>query len=106
VRAGHRAVVPVLPVVDTIKRVDPQGIVTATVDRTALRAVQTPQGFRRETLAAAHAAATDEHTDDAGLAERLGVPVATVPGDPAAMKITQPLDLLIAELILDREKPA
>jgi len=105
VQAGHRAVVPVLPVVDTVKRVDPQGIVTGTVDRTALRAVQTPQGFRRETLAAAHAAAVDEHTDDAGLAERLGVQVATVPGDPAAMKITQPLDLRIAELILDRETP-
>jgi 2-C-methyl-D-erythritol 4-phosphate cytidylyltransferase len=100
VRAGSPAVVPVLPVVDTIKQVDDAGRVLGTVDRAALRAVQTPQGFRRDVLVAAHAAAVDEHTDDAGLAEKLGVTVHTVPGDEAALKITRPADLALAELLL------
>src|SRR6266545_14718 len=82
--------------------VDAAGLVTGTVPREELRAVQTPQGFRREVLAKAHAAAgsADPATDDAGLVERLGIPVATVPGSGDAMKITTPLDLLIAEAIL------
>jgi 2-C-methyl-D-erythritol 4-phosphate cytidylyltransferase len=100
VRAGHPAVIPVLAVVDTIKRVDDAGQVLGTVDRAVLRAVQTPQGFRREVLTAAHAAAVDEHTDDAGLAEGLGVPVHTVPGDEAALKITRPFDLRVAAALL------
>jgi len=100
VRGGHDAVVPVLPVVDTVKEVDAAGRVVGTVDRAALRSVQTPQGFRREVLAAAHATAVDEHTDDAGLAEKLGATVWTVPGDEAALKITRPLDLRIAGLLL------
>jgi len=104
VRAGARAVIPVLPVVDTIKEVDPDGVVIGTVDRSVLRAVQTPQGFRRSTLVAAHAASTDPTgaTDDAGLVEKIGVPVATVPGDEAALKITRPFDLAVAELLLRR----
>jgi 2-C-methyl-D-erythritol 4-phosphate cytidylyltransferase len=101
VRDGHDAVVPVLPVVDTIKQVDPDGRVAGTVDRSVLRAVQTPQGFRREVLIAAHAAAIDEHTDDAGMAEKLGVAVYTVPGDERALKVTRPFDLEIAKLLLD-----
>jgi 2-C-methyl-D-erythritol 4-phosphate cytidylyltransferase len=100
VRAGHDAVIPVLPVVDTIKQVDERGLVIGTVDRAALRCVQTPQGFRRDVLVAAHAAAVDELTDDAGLAEKIGVPVWTVPGDEAALKITRPADLRLAELLL------
>lgn len=100
VRGGLPAVIPVLPVVDTIKQVDDAGRVVGTVDRAVLRAVQTPQGFRRDVLTAAHAAAVDEHTDDAGLAEKLGVPVHTVPGDEAALKITRPLDLTIAAALL------
>lgn len=102
VRAGHPAVIPVLPVVDTIKHVDSSGEVAGTVDRAALRAVQTPQGFRRDVLAAAHEAAVDDLTDDAGLAEKIGVPVTTVPGDEAALKITRPLDWAIAELLIRR----
>jgi 2-C-methyl-D-erythritol 4-phosphate cytidylyltransferase len=100
VRAGSPAVIPVLPVIDTIKQVDAAGRVLGTVDRAVLRAVQTPQGFRRDVLVAAHAAAVDEHTDDAGLAEKIGVPVQTVPGDEAALKITRPADLRLAELYL------
>jgi len=100
VRGGHGAVVPVLPVVDTIKQVDAAGAVLGTVDRSGLRAVQTPQGFRREVLVAAHAAAVDEHTDDAGMAEKLGIEVHTVAGDELALKITRPLDLALAELLI------
>ena len=105
VRAGHDAVIPVLPVVDTVKRVDPAGRVLATVDRGSLRSVQTPQGFRREVLVAAHAAADPaaERTDDAALAEDLGVPVWTVPGDVTAFKITAPFDLRVALALLSGE---
>jgi 2-C-methyl-D-erythritol 4-phosphate cytidylyltransferase len=106
VRDGHPVVIPVVPVVDTIKRVDQGGVVVDTIDRSALRAVQTPQGFRRDILAAAHARAVDELTDDAGLAEALGVPVLTVPGDEAAMKITRPIDLDVAGLVLRRQSAA
>ena len=102
VRAGHGAVIPVLAVVDTVKQVDAGGVVLGTVDRSVLRVVQTPQGFRREVLVAAHAAAVDDLTDDAGLAEKLGVPVQTVQGDETALKITRPLDLALAELLLAR----
>ncbi|GAA1822401.1 2-C-methyl-D-erythritol 4-phosphate cytidylyltransferase [Luedemannella flava] len=100
VRDGHDAVVPVLPVVDTIRTVDASEVALGTVDRSTLRAVQTPQGFRREVLAAAHEAAGEALTDDAGLAEALGVRVQCVPGDEAALKITRPFDLAIAELLL------
>ncbi len=100
VRDGHDAVIPGLPVVDTIKQVAPDDQVVATVDRSQLRAVQTPQGFRRSLLIKAHRAATDAHTDDAGLVERMGVPVHTVPGHPHALKITTPWDLVVAEAIL------
>lgn len=101
VRAGHDAVVPVLPVSDTIVTVAETGEVGAGLDRSALRAVQTPQGFRRAVLAAAHAAAGDVRaTDDAGLVARLGVSVRTVPGTPLAMKITTPYDLTVAEALL------
>ncbi|WP_213453885.1 2-C-methyl-D-erythritol 4-phosphate cytidylyltransferase [Rhizomonospora bruguierae] len=105
VRAGHDAVIPVLPVVDTIKEVDARERVVGTVDRSGLRAVQTPQGFRRSLLAAAHGAAVDALTDDAGLVEELGVPVACVPGSEWALKITRPVDLAFAEALL-RMQPA
>jgi len=100
VRGGHPAVIPVLPVVDTVKEVLPDGVVLGTVDRTRLRAVQTPQGFRRAVLAAAHAAAADPLTDDAGLVEKQGVPVTCVPGSDYAFKITRPFDLALAEHLL------
>ncbi len=100
VRRGHDAVIPVLPVVDTIKEVDPGERVLGTVDRSALRAVQTPQGFRRSVLAAAHESAGDPLTDDAGLVEKQGVPVVCVPGSEFALKITRPFDLALAEHLL------
>ena len=101
VRGGHGAVIPVVPVVDTIKQVDADGVVVGTVDRSVLRAVQTPQGFRRDVLVKAHESALDDHTDDAGMAEKIGIPVHTIPGTESALKITRPLDLAIAELLLD-----
>lgn len=91
---GAEAVVPVLPVVDTIKSVDAEGWVTGTPDRSLLRIVQTPQGFTRDVLSRAYATGSDA-TDDAGLAERIGVRVQTVPGDPAAAKVTVAADLAV-----------
>jgi 2-C-methyl-D-erythritol 4-phosphate cytidylyltransferase len=103
VRQGREAVVPVLPVVDTVKEVSAGEIVVGTVDRSRLRVVQTPQGFRRRVLTEAHAAAAGEVTDDAGLVEKLGVAVHCVPGCELAMKITRPFDLVVAEHLLVAE---
>ncbi|WP_406073263.1 2-C-methyl-D-erythritol 4-phosphate cytidylyltransferase [Micromonospora sp. NBC_01638] len=100
VRAGCDAVIPVLPVVDTIKEVGAGEVVLGTVDRSALRAVQTPQGFRRAVLSAAHTAASDSLTDDAGLVEKQGITVSCVPGSEYALKITRPFDLALAEHLL------
>ncbi|MFW0785930.1 2-C-methyl-D-erythritol 4-phosphate cytidylyltransferase [Gordonia sp. CPCC 206044] len=103
IRGGHPAVVPGLPVADTLKEVLPNPgpeIVVRTVDREPLRAIQTPQGFTRDTLLRAHADASGLATDDAGLAERCGIPVHVVTGDPLAMKITTPWDLRIARSIV------
>jgi 2-C-methyl-D-erythritol 4-phosphate cytidylyltransferase len=96
VRAGADGVVPGVAVVDTVKSVDPDGFVTGTPDRAALRAVQTPQGFRRAVLDAAHASGLDA-TDDAALVERAGQRVLVVEGDALAFKVTTPDDLARAE---------
>lgn len=105
VRDGKDAVIPVLPVVDTIKNVDLDGAVQATVDRDTLRIVQTPQGFRRELLQRAHAASDGAGiTDDAGLVEALGYTVTTVPGHDEALKVTRPFDIYVAEAILARRR--
>ncbi len=95
VEAGRGAVVPGVPVVDTVKGVR-AGVVHTTHDRDGLLAVQTPQGFRRELLDRAHARATVAVTDDAALVEALGVPVHVLAGDPDAFKVTRPIDLLLA----------
>ena len=106
VQAGADAVVPGLPVTDTVKRVGVDGVVVQTLDRAALRAVQTPQGFARRVLAQAHAegAGVDTATDDAELVERLGWPVRVVTGSEEAFKVTRPLDLVLAEAILERRR--
>jgi 2-C-methyl-D-erythritol 4-phosphate cytidylyltransferase len=101
ISGGLDAVVPVLPVPDTVKEVRGE-VVVATLDRSALRAVQTPQGFRRDVLVRAHAAVDGDVTDDAGLVERLGGAVHVVPGHEHAFKVTRPLDLLLAEAVLAR----
>ena len=100
VRAGRPAVIPVLPVVDTVKEVDLMGAVVGTPDRASLRAVQTPQGFDADVLRRAYAAATDISTDDAGLVERIGETVHTIVGDALAFNITTPHDRQLAEALL------
>lgn len=105
-RAGHPAVVPALPLHDTIKAVDANGVVLGTPERAGLRAVQTPQGFASDLLLRAYqrAAGTADATatDDASLVEQIGGQVRVVDGDPLAFKITTPLDLLLAEAIVRR----
>jgi 2-C-methyl-D-erythritol 4-phosphate cytidylyltransferase len=84
---------------DTIKVVDGSRTVTATLDRTMLVAVQTPQAFGAAVFRRAHATDT-EATDDAALVEALGATVRVVPGDPRNLKITTPADLGTAEHLL------
>ena len=98
-RAGAEAVIPVLPIADTVKRVIDDRV-TGTVERGDLRAVQTPQGFDRHLLVRAHAQRGPLATDDASLVERLGRTVVTVPGSEDAFKVTRPFDLLVAEAVL------
>jgi 2-C-methyl-D-erythritol 4-phosphate cytidylyltransferase / 2-C-methyl-D-erythritol 2,4-cyclodiphosphate synthase len=97
------AAIPVTPVTDTVKVVDPAGRVTGTLERTPLRLVQTPQGFRFAALLAAHrranAAGRDDFTDDAALAEWAGLTVSTFEGEPANVKLTTSDDFARAEAV-------
>lgn len=115
--SGAKAVIPAIPVVDTVKTVAPTTgddatiapeLVTGTAPREELRGVQTPQGFELATLLRAHEAAADftaaqaaAITDDAMLVEMLGVPVHAVRGASQSLKITTPLDLILAEGLLE-----
>ncbi|MGQ0614206.1 MAG: IspD/TarI family cytidylyltransferase [Planctomycetaceae bacterium] len=90
------AAIPVVPLVDTVKRIA-EGEVVGTPDRSTLAAAQTPQGFVLSILRRALAASTRDATDDAGLVEELGLPVAAVAGDPRNLKITSPDDLIVAQ---------
>ncbi|MBF0671955.1 MAG: 2-C-methyl-D-erythritol 4-phosphate cytidylyltransferase [Salinibacterium sp.] len=108
-RSTRAGVLPVLPVADTIKQVTRDGAVVGTPDRAELAAAQTPQGFPREELVDAYAAATVEHTDDAALFAAAGHAVTTVSGDPLAFKVTTPWDLSRAETLAagrSRDVPA
>lgn len=101
-------VIPALPVVDTLKRVDGDEI-TGPVDRSVLAAAQTPQGFPRAALQDAYAralASGDEHTDDASLFAAAGGAVRRIPGAERAFKITTPADLERARLLLGDLRPA
>ena len=102
-QAGAAGVVPVAPVVDTIRRVDVGGRTAGIVDREQLRAIQTPQLFVREVLEEAHRVARRdgiEGTDEAALVELAGHPVHAVPGDPENLKVTSAHDLVVAEALL------
>jgi 2-C-methyl-D-erythritol 4-phosphate cytidylyltransferase len=102
-RDGMRAVIPVVPVADTIKAVDSNGVVLGTPERAGLRAVQTPQGFETELLRrACERAGAGNVTDDAAWVENMGVPVHTVAGDALAFKITTALDLRLARAVLSQ----
>ena len=101
IRNGAKAVIPVLPLVDTIKRVNNNGIAIETVDRNQLRRVQTPQGFDRATLDLAYQNPEVVATDDAGLMDALGIPVLTVAGDERSLKITTMADVKHALSLLE-----
>jgi 2-C-methyl-D-erythritol 4-phosphate cytidylyltransferase len=99
------AAIAAAPVTDTIKRVDDRGAVSETVDRRSLWGVQTPQVFRRAALERALDVPDQvlaEATDDAWLIERSGGKVIVVRADPENLKITTPLDLRVAEMLLAR----
>lgn len=104
-KSGHDAVVPGLPVADTVKVVDANGVVITTPERSGLRAVQTPQGFRTGLLSRAYERYgsgdyAEGFTDDASMVEQLGAQVQVVDGDPLAFKITTPLDFMLAEAVV------
>lgn len=124
----HPAVIPVIPVADTLKRIDPAPLeqtspdplaailgaapsgpprhrVEQTVDRTHLVAVQTPQVFEVSLLRRAYAQPNLDSTDDAQLIERLGEPVITVMGDPKNLKLTRPEDLTLIRAIMGVRAP-
>ena len=106
---GATAVIPVLPVADTIKEVEGQTVLS-TPDRSRLRAVQTPQGFNLAALRRANLDywAQDPDfvaTDDASLMEWHGERVETVQGDTFAFKITTPIDLVLAKAVTDEAEP-
>ncbi|MBQ8555134.1 MAG: 2-C-methyl-D-erythritol 4-phosphate cytidylyltransferase [Clostridia bacterium] len=101
--------VAAIPAVDTIKQVDGNEFVTATPDRSALRAVQTPQGFTTALIRQAHQAAQAEGflgTDDASLVERMGHPVRLTLGSRKNIKLTTPEDILMAQAFLEQDFPA
>jgi 2-C-methyl-D-erythritol 4-phosphate cytidylyltransferase len=104
-REGVDAAVAAAPVTDTIKQADPAGRVLRTLDRAGLWAVQTPQVFRRAVLERAldvPDGVLAEATDDAWLVERAGGMVVVVPAPPENLKVTTPLDLTLAELLVSR----
>ncbi len=106
--AGGQALIAATPVTDTIKRVDGQGVITATPDRSELWAAQTPQGFQVDQLRQGHAEAQAKGwsvTDDASLYERLGWPVQVLDAGPANIKVTTPFDLTVAEAVLALRAP-
>jgi 2-C-methyl-D-erythritol 4-phosphate cytidylyltransferase len=93
------AVVPVIPVVETVRRLLNEGA-SETVDRSSYRLVQTPQTFTVSLLKRAYNQPyTDAFTDDASVVEHMGIPVALVPGNRENIKITTPFDLKVAEIL-------
>lgn len=102
----HHAAIVAMPAIDTIKQVERTAdgaIITSTIPRERIVMAQTPQGFRYSLLRRAMASAEEAGftgTDEASLAERMGVEVAVVPGSPRNFKITQPADLALAEFYL------
>jgi 2-C-methyl-D-erythritol 4-phosphate cytidylyltransferase len=105
---GAAGVVPGIPVVDTIRRVDVAQRSTGLVDRNQLRAMQTPQLFAREALERAHRLALRggvEAIDEVALVELAGHRVQVVPGDPENLKVTTPLDLALVATLLARRHP-
>ena len=103
VRETGFGVVPVVAVYDTVKRAEGE-VVLETVDRSSLRAAQTPQGFPAALLREAYAQVSEEHTDDAALVQAFGHRVLSVAGDRMAMKVTTPDDLILASHLVGGEQ--
>ena len=96
------ACIPAIAATDTLKQVDANGLITATLDRRKIRMAQTPQTFTTGLIRGAHRLALEKGfvaTDDASVAEFAGARVCVVPGDPDNIKITHPQDLTLAEAI-------
>ena len=99
---GGKCAVPVLPIADTVKSLDPNRRITGTVDRKNLFRVQTPQAFPRDKLEQAHLSARKDGyigTDDAALCERLGFECVGVQGSERALKVTTEGDFTLAEAL-------
>lgn len=100
--SAHPAVIPAVPVTDSLRRVSQDG--SRSVERSGYRAVQTPQFFERSRLFTAYQQDFNPlFTDDAAVAEAAGIPVFLTEGDPANLKITTPFDLAVAEAWLQRK---
>lgn len=99
------ACVPGTPVSGTVKTVTSDGLVAETLDRESLREIQTPQAFRASIIRKAHQKAKEaslQATDDSALVEATGVSVAVIQGDPENIKITQPIDVDLATVIISK----
>lgn len=99
----HGAAILAVPVKDTVKKVNEEGIVEETPERRSLWAVQTPQAFRRDWLLKAHEWAFEQGffgTDDSMLVEKIGIDVHVIEGDYSNIKLTTPEDMIMAEAIL------
>ncbi len=106
--AAHGAAIPVVPVSETLKRIEGERI-AATVDRSGLAAAQTPQGVRRgilRTALASDEASQGTWTDEAALLEACRIPVHVIPGDPANLKVTVPADLARAASLIAGPDPS
>lgn len=96
----HKAVTAAIPVVDSLKEVGEDRKVIQSLNRAAIRAIQTPQVFAIELLLRAHEQGGNDATDDASLVEKTA-PVYVVEGEPSNLKVTTPFDLKLAQLLLN-----
>jgi 2-C-methyl-D-erythritol 4-phosphate cytidylyltransferase len=99
-RKGSSVVMPALPLTDSVKAVDARGSVTATLDRSALRAVQYPRGFTADQLAVLLAGRTSDEFDELEEAIRAGMPISVVDGDPDAFLVNLPSDAPFVEAVI------
>ena len=98
------AAIPVVPLQDTVKKVNLKSFVSETIDRGVLRAVQTPQFFDYNLIKQAHHLVDEDVTDDSTMVELIGNPVSVFPGDPNNIKISSQSDLVFLELIIAGQK--